>query len=186
MKAILSQNALRVALAAASGEGEKERPVMGCIRISRDAAVGSDGYMLAAQMIHTETEAGNKDESILIRAEDLLRAKAIFPKGEILLETDSENKEARLTLLQGSTFELRVAICDYHYPRYDHLGIIEPKARIAIDKSLLERALKVLKSSDTRYIRILVKGESDPIELKVSGTSVYIMPAKLAEAEWNV
>jgi len=167
MKAILDQEAIRIAYCAAKSDA---RPILQCVRIGEGEIVAVDGFILAKRPISTEPESG---EVILVKAEDILKAKREWKAKSLTIESDSADHAVIKDEVSGCTMETELV--QGSFPGFSHLfSATEEKAHTALDRSYL--ALISRLAADEPAVKLKIREATDPVEFTAGKTRGLVMP----------
>lgn len=171
MKAILDENAMIVASAAADKDHYSR--ALQCVKIGDSTIVACDGFMLAICKITTEPEHG---ESILVSADEILNALEVFDGETVQLEC--KDSIVKITSKTKESTVLTTEVVDHaKYPDYSYiLRAMEAKAITRLSPTRLLKVFDVLPDTDIPFVRIEVTGEQNPVKIMQGDTIVYLMP----------
>lgn len=177
MKVTLDKEAIKIAYAAADPKVEM-RVVLQYVSIGNGEIVAADGYMLARRTIPIEAQDG---ETILVNAKAILQAHKLLKGDYLIIETNEDGKTALITSDAKRTDTLSISIStnllDAKYPAYTH---IVPKTKrlayVALQANLIVKILKTSSADGNVAVKLKVRTPTDPVEIHVNETDIYIMP----------
>ena len=168
MKAILDQEAVRIAYCAAKSEA---RPVLQCVRIGEGEIAAADGFILARKPIPTEPESG---EVILVKAEDILKAKREWKAKSLAIESDSIDRAVIKDETGSCTMETELV--QGNFPDIDKFfPATDEKARIALAKDYLALISKIA-AADENIVKLKIREAAEPVEFTIGKTRGLVMP----------
>jgi DNA polymerase III sliding clamp (beta) subunit (PCNA family) len=183
MKAILDEDAIKIAYAAALCD---TRPILEHLAIGNSEVMAADGFMLARRSIQTEPKKGRV---VLIKAKAILKAHKILGGDELVIEIQKGGKTATIKSNNDRTNCITVDVVapllqDGKFPKYKQLiPKSERKAYVCLQANMIAKMLKITGAESGRGIKLKVREPTTPVEIHSRNTDIYLMPYFMPEEE---